>query len=184
MSDEKEEVPWIPIEECKKGHVYYIDSRNLGFGIFDGTNKNGFIGIRSKFSSLYLFTEYHWDNGPPFGTVKPYMDLGHIPEGIPVRESWPNAWEPLTENGKSTGEWREILRRDLKEGEEPHGGRKGFVDEWKDTGERTPDKVYGYHRENKEMFDHLRHYEVPEEHKEALEALKRKLWPWIYEEEN
>ena len=59
----------IPLKDCKKGYVYELNSRNLLVGIFDGDT--GFIGIRKKFESIYLFTEYHRDTGPPFGTVHP-----------------------------------------------------------------------------------------------------------------
>jgi hypothetical protein len=179
MSEKPEQVPWIPIEDCVKGHLYYIDSRNLELGVFDGTDKNGFIGVRTKFSSVYLFTENHWDNGRPFGTVKPYMDLGHIPEGIPVRQAYENSWDVTSrdENNYPTG-WREILRRDLKEGEEPHGARKGFVDEWADTGERTPDDVHGYYRENKELFEFLKAYKMSPENEAKREALDKVLWPY------
>ncbi len=31
----------------------------------------GFVGIRHKMGHRYLFTEYHWDIGPPFGTANP-----------------------------------------------------------------------------------------------------------------
>ena len=43
-------------------------------GVFDG--KSGFIGIRKKFESHYLATEYHWDQGPPHGTARPVRDIG------------------------------------------------------------------------------------------------------------
>lgn len=46
--------------------------------------KTGFIGIRLKFGSKYLFTEYHWDQGPPYGTVQPKEDLGLIPDDIDI----------------------------------------------------------------------------------------------------
>jgi len=75
---------YIPLNECKKGYLYNIVSRNLTFGIYDG--KGGFIGIREKFGSRYLFTEFHWDKDPSCGTVKPIKELGRLPEGIEVTE--------------------------------------------------------------------------------------------------
>jgi hypothetical protein len=54
--------------------------------VFDGTR--GFIGLRTKFDSTFLFTEYHWDTGEPHGTVKPTEDLGiDLPEGISIEET-------------------------------------------------------------------------------------------------
>lgn len=73
----------IPISECIMGRVYKIGSRNLSYGVYDGNE--GFIGIRKKFGRRYLFTEYHWDQGPPFGTVHSQADTGiDIPEDIEV----------------------------------------------------------------------------------------------------
>jgi hypothetical protein len=74
----------IPLDQCITGHLYRIHSRNLKLGIFDG--KTGFIGIRLKFGFKYLFTEYHWDQGPPYGTVQPQEDLGPIPDDIEIYE--------------------------------------------------------------------------------------------------
>lgn len=85
MPRETDKTPYISLAECVVGHVYKIWSRNLRYGVYDG--KEGFIGIRTKFGARYLFTEYHWDQGPPFGTVKPIEDLGMLPEGIPVQDS-------------------------------------------------------------------------------------------------
>ena len=69
-----------------KGHLYRIGSRNLPYGVYDG--RGGFIGVREKFGHLYLFTEYDWDNGPPFGTVIVREDLGAIPSDIEPVEAW------------------------------------------------------------------------------------------------
>jgi hypothetical protein len=75
---------YISLDQCIKGNLYRIDSRNLILGIFDG--KTGFIGIRAKFGNKYLFTEYHWDQGPPFGTVQPKEDLGLVPDDFEIYE--------------------------------------------------------------------------------------------------
>jgi hypothetical protein len=42
-------------------------------------DKKGFVGIREKFGERFLFVEYHWDTGPPFGTVKPLKCLERCP---------------------------------------------------------------------------------------------------------
>lgn len=76
---------YIPLNECIKGHLYRIHSRNLTMGVFNG--KDGFIGIRKKFDSLYLFTEFHWDvPAGCFATVRPLEDLSVVPESIPLTE--------------------------------------------------------------------------------------------------
>ena len=68
----------IPMDQCKEGYLYRIDSRNLTFGIFREESK-GFVGIREKFGSEYLFTEFHFDTGTPFGTVNPEEELEQCP---------------------------------------------------------------------------------------------------------
>lgn len=79
-AEEKRNAQW----DLTEGHLYKIRSRNLSSGVYDG--KGGFTGIRQKFGSRYLFTEYDWDNGPPFGTVVVKEDLGPVPEGIEISE--------------------------------------------------------------------------------------------------
>lgn len=76
----------IPKSECKHGYLYRIHSRNLILGVFNELT-GGFIGLRSKFGDIYAFEEFHWDNGPPYGTVKPIEELEKLPEGIEVEES-------------------------------------------------------------------------------------------------
>ena len=77
---------YIPLEKCKDRFLYRIHSRNLEFGVYSEREK-GFIGIRQKFGSEYLFTEYHWDTGAPCGTVKPQEELYLIPEDLILNES-------------------------------------------------------------------------------------------------
>ena len=80
---------YIRLEDCIDGHVYKICARNGSFGVFSRGKKkddkewangnNTFTLSRWKFSSNYLFDEFHWDLGKPFGTVKPVEDLGPSP---------------------------------------------------------------------------------------------------------
>jgi hypothetical protein len=72
--------------DCVDRHVYYIKSRNLNCGVFREAT-GGFIGIREKFDSLYLFEEYHWETSNTFGTVQPLIDIGVLPEGIELLET-------------------------------------------------------------------------------------------------
>lgn len=73
----------VPLADCVRGHLYEIRSRNLSYGVFDGTR--GFIGIREKMDIEYLDTEYYCD-GSPSGTASPLIATGFdIPAGIPLR---------------------------------------------------------------------------------------------------
>lgn len=73
----------IPLEELEKGRAYRLKSRNLYAGVWNG--KNGYIGIREKFGSFYLFTEYDWRE-PHHGTAWPLEALDMMPPWIILRE--------------------------------------------------------------------------------------------------
>ena len=71
----------IPMGKCEQGGIYEVASRNLWLAVFQGP---GFIGVREKFRERYLFTEYHYDIGPPIGTVRPFLHVGVLPDDIPI----------------------------------------------------------------------------------------------------
>lgn len=76
------------MEDCIARRLYKIDCRNLSYGVWNG--KDGFIGIRTKFNQKYLFTEYHWDTGEPYGTVFEAIDTGiDVPDKIELKERGP-----------------------------------------------------------------------------------------------
>lgn len=76
---------YIPLSGCVTRGIYRLLSRNLAVGVYDGDG--GFIGIRTKFGERYLFTEHHWDQGAPFGTVRPLGLLGALDENVELRET-------------------------------------------------------------------------------------------------
>lgn len=59
---------WIPKENLRKGAQYYCRARNFIVGTWDG---ECFRYIRWKFNDFFEDKEYHWDDGPPYGTVQP-----------------------------------------------------------------------------------------------------------------
>lgn len=140
---------YIPLKECVRGGVYKLRSRNLDLGAYDGNE--GFIGIRLKFNERYLFTEYHHDQGAPYGTVFPLEKVGQLPDNINLSDrrthkdgdSWAMRGDDIVP----------AIRRDLQENEQPHGTRQGFVDLYADTLDRTSGWVFM--TENKELFKFL-----------------------------
>ena len=77
---------YLPLSECIDRRLYRIHSRNLTVGVFRA-DVMGFVGIRTKFGNEYLFTEFHWDTGEPFGTVKPIEDTGEsVPDGMKTED--------------------------------------------------------------------------------------------------
>lgn len=147
---------YIKLSDCKKGYLYKIHSRNLDYGIYDGNN--GFIGIREKFNNKYLFTEYHYDQGPPFGTVKPFEEICELPDDILPEEILKNEFGDNWAENPETKEIEPVIRRNLKEGEKQHGSRQGFVDEWGKNKQRLPNEIYPHLRENNKLFKWLEKY--------------------------
>ena len=60
---------WIPKEDMVIGQSYFCKARNFKIGIWNGES---FDYIRTKFGCKFPDTELHWDDGAPFGTVKPF----------------------------------------------------------------------------------------------------------------
>ena len=145
---------YIPLDKCKKGFLYEIHSRNLAIGLYDVDG--GFIGIRTKFGDKYLFTEYHYDTGAPYGTVKPFEELFRLPDNIACSERETHEFGSDWAKDPETGEERPTIRYDLKPGEEPHGRRQGFVDIFADTKKRLPDRLFPYLKDNRALFNWLR----------------------------
>jgi len=152
ISNGKIKMNYIPLDQCELGGIYKINSRNLTIGVYDGAE--GFIGIRKKFSEIYLFTEFHHDQGPPCGTVYPLEKIGTLPSHINLdqreRHDKGDSW------AKRDGKFVSIIRRDLRPDETPHFNRQGFVDEWADTGERLPQGVWPCLRQNDDLFNFLK----------------------------
>lgn len=73
--------PYIKMPELIDGAVYEINARNAYVGVWRA-DQRGFEIPRQKFDNLYLFTEYHWDTGPPYGTAKPYGRLEDPPPEV------------------------------------------------------------------------------------------------------
>ena len=148
----------IKMVDCIAGGVYKIHSRNLGVGVYDG--KQGFIGIREKFKREYLFTEYHYEQGPPYGTVHPKEFIGNLPSEIPLEDRLCHEGGDLWAKNIETMQEEGVVRRNPNLGEAPHGMREGFVDEWLISGKRLPDGLWPYMNSNTKLFDYLKYVEA------------------------
>lgn len=138
----------IPMDQCVKGRVYKLQCRNLPYGVYDG--EEGFIGIRQKFGQFYLFTEYHWDRGAPFGTVSGQEDLGiDVPASILI--------------GENLGTYDHNTKRPLNYVDGLKSPRQIKSPGWwvyTDTNEPAPQEVKPIEDENKALFDFLKQVEV------------------------
>lgn len=128
---------YIPMEQCKNGYLYRIHSRNLAYGVYR-EKVQGFIGIREKFGHEYLFTEFHWDTGEPFGTVQPAREIEPCPSDIELTEHYDTI-------DSKTG--RKVLHETKVDGK----GRGWF---FVDTGETSND-INPVSPENEKLFKWL-----------------------------
>ncbi len=81
---------WIPQPECVAGQLYRVRARNFRIGVWTG---EGFLGIRNKWGSEFLDTEYHWDSN---GTVRPLEALPEtVPDGIAIEGRNPDLFRWL-----------------------------------------------------------------------------------------
>ena len=79
---------YIKIEDLKPGWLYRIAARNSSHGIWL-PQRNAFLISRVKFYDNYLFEEYHYDTGAPFGTVKPLEEIEQSPyDAAALNEIW------------------------------------------------------------------------------------------------
>lgn len=124
---------YIRIPDLVPRRLYRIRSRNLIFGVYN-PEKNGFLGIREKFGSRYVFEEHHWDQDY-YPTVKPIEDLGiDLPDDILLAEHLPGSWD-------KDGVREVYFDRPVAE------GGKGWL--YKDTDEPAP---AGYIKGNDALF--------------------------------
>lgn len=66
-------VDYIKKEDLIKDQQYYCKARNFTIGTWNG---RVFCYTREKFGEKFEATEQHWDEGAPFGTVKPLSRWG------------------------------------------------------------------------------------------------------------
>lgn len=65
----KRVVGFIPKENMIVGKWYVCNAINFSVGRWTG---NSFEYIRTKWGDKFLDKEFHWDDGAPHGTAKPY----------------------------------------------------------------------------------------------------------------
>ena len=68
----------ISEELLKDDWLYYIKARNSCVGIYN-YDRRCFTIARTKFNHTYLFDEYDWNTGNPYGTAVPIEMIEKIP---------------------------------------------------------------------------------------------------------
>ena len=71
----------VPPDEVVLGRAYVIHARNGGVGIAvrDDDGRLGYRLRRVKFDRIYLFVEWDWDEGEPYGTAIPLALVEELP---------------------------------------------------------------------------------------------------------
>lgn len=101
----------IPPGDVQVGRVYLIHARNGGVGAAVRVEGQlGYVLRREKMGRVYLWTEWDWSTGEPFGTAIPLREL---PETPPDGEGALLVW--LTEKqdehrAETEAVWDEVLR--------------------------------------------------------------------------
>jgi hypothetical protein len=81
----------VPVDEVEVGRAYVIHARHGGVGVAV-RNAEGRLGYelhREKFGAHYLFTEWDWADGEPFGTAIPLRKIDALP---PANDAERLAW--------------------------------------------------------------------------------------------
>lgn len=63
---------WLPKKDLVVGATYVCKARNFYVGEW---TEQGFKYTRYKFGHTFEDIEYHWDDGPPYGTVRPLQKI-------------------------------------------------------------------------------------------------------------
>jgi hypothetical protein len=150
--------------ECKDRHLYRIHSRNLVLGVFRASS-GGFIGIREKAGNRYLFEEYHWDKGPPHGTVRPEEELSEVfPPDLVLSESH-GSFCATCEKQCDYILWPEGGSREV----ETDCGKFRVPGQWQHLEPSDCSKLRPQYRQNTQLFDWLQEMGAKHVHAEKKE---------------
>jgi hypothetical protein len=100
----------IPRESIVPGRAYRIHARNGGIGIAEMDQERlGYVLHRVKFGSHFLFVEWDWEEGVPYGTAIPLVELTETPPTD--RDCWLDWLSQREIEHKETiqATWTEIL---------------------------------------------------------------------------
>jgi hypothetical protein len=126
---------YLTIDSIIPGMAYALWARNAYVGIWV-SDKQGFLISRYKMRpNPFLFVEYHWDIGEPFGTAKPLRPLEKCP--LPSWSDYPKdeinaelcdwldelekqnpplpGWDSVGERRQSTAQFPKQLARPLED---------------------------------------------------------------------
>jgi hypothetical protein len=68
-TNNEDTIQYLKKDELVIGKSYECDARNFSVGVWNGSV---FVYTRYKFGSEFEDEEQHWDDGAPYGSVKPF----------------------------------------------------------------------------------------------------------------
>jgi hypothetical protein len=98
-----------PVAELVDGMAYRVVARNF-FAAVWSERARGFIGIREKFGDEYLFVEYPYADGAPYGTTHAFEALGQVPDGVELECYGPRDDRGYLTNNQPLFDWLQPLR--------------------------------------------------------------------------
>ena len=130
----------IPKSECKDRRLYRLNSRNLTLGVWCAAS-GGCIGLRTKFTSTYPATEYHWEQGAPHGTAQPQEELSdELPAEVHLTERLDGSLCTMCDEPATYLRWPE-----------GDGETHKVPGVWLHLDGTRCERMYGYVRTNKEL---------------------------------
>ena len=100
----------VPLDAIVIGRAYVIHARNGGVGV--AVRDEGHVGYRihrEKWGDHFLFVEWDWAQGPPFGTAIPLLALdANPPEGEEELLAWLAARE-AEHKSEIAAAWKVVL---------------------------------------------------------------------------
>ncbi|WP_034641160.1 hypothetical protein [Chitinilyticum aquatile] len=100
----KQSTNYLGIDQMQAGMAYAIWARNAYVGLWLPEERGFLISRYKMYPTPYLFVEYHWETGEPFGTVKPLRPLEICP--IPLVPT--SAYHEERDNAQLCG-WLDAL---------------------------------------------------------------------------
>lgn len=77
-----DEETYIPMNKCKDGHLYIIDSRDADLGVYVAAEQSFRIPQNIP-GNPYINKAGHWDIGGSQGVVKPLRKLNYMGHSMP-----------------------------------------------------------------------------------------------------
>jgi len=95
-------------KDLKEGYIYRVRTRSMGMAaVWTGVS---FLGVREKFGAIFLFEEFCYEDGPPFGTVTCHEEIRKCEAPLRVDDKWNKALIKIIEDVHDSLKSRDYVR--------------------------------------------------------------------------